>query len=157
MKKSIRATLTALAAFTAHALAQSNVCIGGDLGRLTAAEKSRCLASAARVRAEADRFHAPANWHFFIVCTEYDWQTYAAYTERPFTELAAATVDTNLARRTTFFRGQSLPVEDPTRLRLAVAREVIRATLGTENEIAIQQHLAALIPANAPEALRASR
>lgn len=161
MKTSLRATLFATAAFTVHALAQaptqSSVCIGGDLSRLTASEKGRCLASAARVRAEADRFHAPANWRFFIVCTEYDWQTYAAYTDRPLTELASATVDTNLARRTTFFRGESLPLEDPARLKLAVAREVVRATLGTDNQVAIEQRLAVLIPTPDPETLRASR
>ena len=159
MKKSFRVTLAALAAFTVHAMAQSSVCIGGDLSRLTAAEKSHCLASAARVRAEADRLHAPAGWHFFIVCSEYDWQTYAAYTDRPLSELAAAVADTNLTRRTTFFRGQSLPLEEPAALKLAVAREIVRATLGTNDELAIQKRLDSLLPATNPAAgtLRASR
>ena len=159
MRLLIHSALISLLAVSLQTTAQSRVCIGGDLDHLTAAQKGRCLASAAKVRSEATRFNAPADWHFFIVCTEADWKAYAAFSDRAPEELENLSADTNLARRTTFFRGETIATSEPVRLQLAVAHEVASALLKTSDELAIQDRIALLVPGSErhENALRASR
>lgn len=135
-----------LSTVAVHASAQPRVCIGGDLDRLSAAQKNSCRASADQVRVDVERFHAPADWHFFVVCTEEDWTTYAAMSDRG-TEVAASYVDTDLKKHTTFFRGATLSNSEPERFHRLIAHEAARGLLQSVDENVIARQLSVWMPA----------
>lgn len=90
------------------ALAQTRVCLGGDLEHLTKAQKDSCSAKAQTLRKIAASLHAPDDWHFVVVCGDQGWQQYAAYTMRQDANFLNANVDTNYTERETFLRESAL-------------------------------------------------
>lgn len=153
-----RTALVALFGLAANVSAEPRVCIGGDLDHLSQTEKSSCRASAEQVRRDAIRFHAPDDWHFYVVCTESDWAMYAAISEKA-SSLASLTVDTDLKRRTTFFRGATLAMEDSPTVHRLIAHEAARGLLQSTDEVAIAKQMAVWIPdgSESAVALTASR
>ncbi len=147
MHISIRAALVYLVGLSVQASAANRVCIGGDLDHMTDAQRRGCLANAAQVREAAGRFHAPADWHFYVMCTEEDWQAYSAFSKKSAAELARVSGDTDLERRTTFLRGGKLAVSSTSAFNKIVAREVASASLKSSDEGAIQEQVAEWIPA----------
>lgn len=146
MKIVARAVLAAVFGLAIHASAEPRVCIGGDLDHLSAPEKNSCRANAERIRQDAARFHAPSDWHYFVICTESDWKAYAAYSRRSPAELAGLNVDTDLAGRRTFFRGAVLGTASPERFHRLIAREAASALLNSVDELAIDKQVSLWIP-----------
>ena len=142
MKVLARVTLVSLLSFAVHASAESRVCIGGDLDRLSPAQKSGCFNSASRVRSQPVTLHAPSDWHFFVVCTESDWQMYASFSKRKAVDLNRIGADTDIQNRTTFFRGEWLLASGNKGLNELVAHEVAAAVLQSADEIAIHKQVA---------------
>ncbi len=140
-----RAALITFLGFAIQTSAQPRVCIGGDLDSLTQTQKNGCRASADHVRVDAEKFHAPADWHFFVICTESDWTVYAAFSQRS-AQLASSNVDTDLQKRTTFLRGATLSMSDPSSMHRLIAHESARALLQTHDEVAIQKQMSVWIP-----------
>ncbi len=145
MTMMVRSALAVLLSFAVQASAEPRVCIGGDLDHLTATEKNNCRASADRLRMDADRFHAPADWHFFVICTEADWTMYTSLTKHT-AGLESLEVDTDVQHRRTFFRGSALANPDRTHVRRLIAHEAASALLGNGDEVAIQKQVAAWLP-----------
>ena len=143
MNTSIRVALVSLLGLAVQASAANRVCIGGDLDHMTEAQRQGCLASAAQVREAAGRFHAPADWHFYVMCTEEDWQAYTAFSKRSAAEVSRMSGDTDFDRHTTFLRGGRLATSSAVAFDKIVAREVASATLRTADEAAIQEKVAA--------------
>jgi hypothetical protein len=159
MKVLARAAVVSLLALAFHASAESRVCIGGDLDHLNEAQKSGCWNSAHQIGNYAAKFHAPADWHFFVVCTDSDWKAYTAFSKRKAADLAALGADTDLEKRVTFFRGEwlrNIPVQG---LNQAVAHEVAIALLQSTDEKIIQRQVALWVPETDTTApvLRAAR
>jgi len=146
VKLTIRAVVLSLLGLAVHASAENRVCIGGDLDHLTNLQKSACWASAADVRKTAAKFHAPEDWHFFIVCTDEDWKTYATLSKRASLQLDKAGADTDLQNRTTFLRGTWLHSNDAPKLERIVAHEVASAVWQSTDEIVIQRQVALWFP-----------
>jgi hypothetical protein len=146
MNLAIRAALLSLLGLAVHASAENRVCIGGDLDHLTNSQKSACWANAADVRKSAARFHAPEDWHFFVVCTDEDWKVYAAFSKRAAAHLALEGADTDLQSRTTFLRGTWLRHSDSPGLERIVAREVASAVWQSTDEVVIQKQVALWFP-----------
>ncbi len=146
MHISVRVALVSLLGLAVQAAAANRVCIGGDLDHMTEAQRHGCLANAAQVREAAARFHAPADWHFYVMCTEEDWQAYSAFSKKSPAELSRVSGDTDLTKRTTFLRGGRLATSSPIAFDRIVAREVATASLKSVDEAAIQERVAAWIP-----------
>jgi hypothetical protein len=146
MKPFVRISLISLLSLAVHASAESRVCIGGDLDNLTQQQKNDCWASAHQIGSEATKFHAPADWHYFVVCTESDWKMYAAYSKHSAAALATLGAETDLRSRTTFFRGGWLPKGDSSGLTKTVAHEVASAVLQSTDEAVIQKQVAMWLP-----------
>ena len=108
----------------ASAIAQTRVCLGGDLGHLTPAQKTACSADIQAVRSLAAAMHAPDGWHFVVVCGEESWKQYAAYTMRDDQSLLSAAADTNFATRETFLRESRPDQGGQMSLKSVLAREV---------------------------------
>ena len=142
----VRKSLVVVAAFALQAAAQNRVCIGGNLDQLTKAEKASCWTSANRVRSLTARFSAPADWHFFVVCSASDWHDYAAYSTRSAQDLESMAADTNLSAHTTFFRGDWLMQADATTVNSLVAHEVASATMKTTDPRLIRRMVALWLP-----------
>ena len=153
-----RTALVALFGLAVNVSAEPRVCIGGDLDHLSQAEKSSCRATADQVRRDAVRFHAPDDWHFFVVCTESDWTTYASISAKG-ASLALLNVDTDVKRRMTFFRGAILAAGDSPMVHRLIAREAARGLLGSSDEVAIEKQVAEWLPQGneGAVALQASR
>ena len=94
--------------FCATALAQTHICLGGDLDHLTKTQKDHCTARLQEVRKAAAALHAPEGWHFVVVCGEEGWKAYADYSLRQDTALQHAVVDTDYAAHETFLRESAL-------------------------------------------------
>jgi len=140
----VRVSLVSLLAIAVHASAENRVCIGGDLDHLSASETSGCWNTAHEVSSDAAKFHLPADWHFYVICTDSDWKAYAAFSRRSATELATLNADTDLRQRVTFLRGSRLPAEDVASLDRVVAHEVASAQLGSTDETLIARQVAVL-------------
>ncbi len=145
MKSLTRALVGTIFGLAVHASAEPRVCIGGDLDRLSQAQKNVCWSSAKKVRADATEFHAPEDWHFYIICTESDWTTYASFSKRG-AELTSLNVDTDMDKRATYFRGEALTLGDPYNIRRLIAREAAKGLLQTLDEVALQKQVSLWIP-----------
>jgi hypothetical protein len=156
MQAFARAALISLLSLAVHASAESRVCIGGDLAHLTQAQTTDCWANAHQIGAEAAKLRGPADWHYFVICTDSDWKDYVAFSKRSAADLATLGADTDLQSRTTFFRGEWLPKATPS-FEKAVAHEVAAAVLQSTDEAAIQKRLAAWLPEADRQTLMASR
>jgi hypothetical protein len=142
-----RAAVICLLSFAVRMSAESRVCIGGDLDHMTEAEKSGCWNSAHQVGSAAVKFKGPDNWHYFVVCSEADWKAYTAFSKRGAVELAEMGADTDIGRRTTFFRGPWLRNIGLRNLDRVVAHEVATALMQTTDEKLIQRQIAEWFPA----------
>ena len=87
------------------AVAQMRVCMGGNLDTLSATERHTCEEQVARTQAAANDAHAPADWHFVVVCGEDGWKDYMAFSTAGERALADAAADTDVVNKTTFLRG----------------------------------------------------
>ena len=131
----------------AHAPAQNLFCIAGDLTNMNAVQKTMCLAKLDQVRNATEKFGAPGDWHYVVVCGESAWRTYEVFSERSEAELEKSSADTNLKGHTTFFRGDRLlTTEFPDNLEKVVAYEVASILLQTTDEKTIQRQVALWIP-----------
>ncbi len=131
----------------AHAPAQNLFCIAGDLTNMSAVQKTMCLAKLDQVRNATEKFGAPSDWHYVVVCGESAWRTYEVFSERSEAELERSSADTNLKGRTTFFRGDRLLTSEfPDNLEKVVAYEVASILLQTTDEKTIQRQVALWIP-----------
>lgn len=146
MRVSLRFAIVSALALTVHASAENRVCIGGDLDHLTAVQKSACSQLADQVRTSAATFHAPEDWHFFILCGENDWNLYASFSGRTGSDLAAFVADTNIENHTTFLSGEQLRTSGADGIRRLVAHEVAMATLQTTDEDVLQLQIASWLP-----------
>jgi len=122
--------------------AQTRFCIGGDLDHLSAAQRSTCVAKMNQIRMLTAKYHAAADWHFVVVCTDSDWSDYAAFSQRTPAQLREVSADTDLDRKTTFFRGDSLSGGRDGNLERRVTYEVASITLRSTDPEAIQQLMA---------------
>ncbi len=146
MHFSARVALVSLLGLAVQASAANRVCIGGDLDHMTEAQRHGCLANAAQVREAAARFHAPADWHFYVMCTEEDWQAYSVLSKKSPTQLSQVAGDTDLAKRTTFLRGGRLAKASAIGFDKIVAREVASASLRSVDEAVIKEQVAVWLP-----------
>jgi hypothetical protein len=135
----------ALAATLLHvpAVAQTRVCVGGDLEHLSSAGRVACNASAQAVRNAADQLHAPDGWHFVVVCGEEGWKQYAAFSTRGEDAMSDAAADTDFEQHTTYLREDRLHTTQPRGFQRVVAHEVASILLKTDDEVAIQTQMAA--------------
>lgn len=122
--------------------AQTRFCIGGDLDHLSVAQRNTCVAKMNQIRMLAAKYKAPADWHFVVVCTDTDWGEYAAFSRRSPVQLKEVLADTDLDRKTTFFRGDSLVGGRDGNLERRVTYELASVTLRTTNPGAIEQLMA---------------
>jgi hypothetical protein len=148
MKALVRVGLVSLLAFAVHASAENRVCIGGDLDHLTEAQKSGCWDIAHQVRSDAAKFNPPADWHFFVICTDSDWKAYAAFSKRSAADLATMNADTDVQQRVTFLRGARLMTADASGLDKILAHEVASALLESTDETRIKRQVAVLLQEN---------
>jgi hypothetical protein len=148
---SLTLTVAFAASLSATALAQTRFCLGGDLSHLSQAQKSSCNARLSDVRELAVAMHAPADWHFVVVCSEQGWQDYAAYTMNTSETLLAASADTNLEQHETFLREGRLGSGDRKALQAVVAHEIAGIRLHSKDEVAINTEAARLINESAPQ------
>ncbi len=149
----VRIGVAGLLSFSIHASATDRVCIGGDLDHLSEVQKSACWSSARQVHANADKFKAPDDWHFYVICSEADWKAFAMYSKTSPKLLAAAAADTDLGKRTTFFRGEWLVRADEAYVQKTVAHEVAVARLESTDEKRVQIQIAKWIPQTGSRAL----
>ncbi len=112
------------AVLCASAVAQARFCIGGDLEHLSKAQKDACSAKMQAVRNVANTLHAPASWHFVVVCGEEGWKQYAAYTMGAEADVLAAVADTNYEQHETFLRESALQQGAGSSIESSVARQV---------------------------------
>lgn len=145
MKNSIASFSLALVAtlLSASSVAQTRYCIGGDLDHLSANERAECSATLQAVRSAAAAMHAPADWHFVVVCGEQGWKDYTAFSRRGEAALEQASADTDREAQETFFREERLHTAQPHGLQHVVAHEMASILLKTEDENAIQTQMAA--------------
>ncbi len=136
--------LASAAALSASSVAQTRFCIGGDLDRLSAADRTACSATMQAVRNVASTMHAPEGWHFVVVCGEAGWKSYTAFSTRGEAALESASADTNRVEQTTYFREDRLHSTEAHGLRRVVAHEVASILLKTDDENAIQAQMVSL-------------
>lgn len=137
--------------------AQGRFCIGGDLDHLPAAQRTACSAKLAAVRGAAQRFGAPGDWHFVLVCGEEGWKDYVAFVARGDGSLERASADTDLSSHSTYLREDRLHAGEPNALERVVAREIATIVLKTADEIAIATQVTAWLGDGAQPTLQASR
>lgn len=144
MRTRFTALLTAASAalLSLPSVAQTRICIGGDLDHLSAPERAACSATAQAVRNEATSLHAPKGWHFVVVCGEEGWKSYAAFSSHPEALLENASVDTDRDQQTTYLREDRLRPTQHEGLHRIVAHEVASILLNTDSEVAIQAQMA---------------
>jgi hypothetical protein len=142
-----RLALASILVSAVHASAETRVCIGGDIDHMNAAQKAACQVTADNIRDNVSRMQAPSDWHFYVLCTEGDWQTYAAFSTRTPEQLAASSADTDLATRSTFFRRDRLFSADPATRMSVLVHEVAAARTQSTDEAVIRKQAALIIPA----------
>jgi hypothetical protein len=142
----VRVGLVFLLVSAVHASAENRVCIGGDLDHLSQAQKNSCWEMADQVRDGMTKFHPPADWHFYVICTDSDWKAYAAFSKRSAVELATLDADTDIQKRVTFLRGERLLTATGPGLDKMLAHEVASALLESTNEKLIKKQVALLLP-----------
>lgn len=125
----------------ASAVAQTRFCIGGDLDHLSEQQRTACSAKLQAVKLTAVALHAPADWHFVVVCGDEGWKSYTAYSLEGSPALRDASADTHLQERETFLRGDRLNVENLRSLRRVVAHEVAGIVLHSTDEVAIDRQM----------------
>jgi hypothetical protein len=148
MKALVRVGLVSLLAFAVHASAENRVCIGGDLDHLSEIQKTSCWNIAHQVGSDAAKFHPPADWHFYVICTDSDWKAYATFSKRSAAELATLNADTDVQQRVTFLRGERLLTADASGLDQILAHEVASALLKSTDETRIKKQVALLLQEN---------
>ena len=125
----------------ASAVAQTRFCIGGDLDHMSETQKTACHAKMQAVKQAAASLHAPADWHFVVVCGEDGWKSYAAYSLDDSAALVHADADTHLAQRETFLREDRLDLGNLRSLQRVVAHEIAEITLQSKDELAISRQI----------------
>ena len=106
MRKAI--VIAASLVFSLSAIAQSKVCMGGNLDSLSSTEKHTCENQVSLARSAAAASNASGDWHFVVVCGEDGWKSYAAFSQQGEAQLRAAASDTDFANKTTYLRGTRL-------------------------------------------------
>lgn len=143
MTFSLKALASALIATTlaSAAVAQTRYCMGGDLDHMSAAERASCSAAKEGVKATATQLHAPADWHFVIVCGEQGWKDYTAVADSGAVALQDAAADTDLSQHVTYIREGGFMTPQSRDLRLVVTHEMASIHLNTHDEGRIQAQL----------------
>ena len=98
--------------FSLSAVAQTKVCMGGNLDGLSSTERHTCENQVRMTREAATASNVPSDWHFVVVCGEDGWKDYVAFSQQPETSLRAAASDTDFANKTTFLRGTRMDSAD---------------------------------------------
>lgn len=104
MRKAI--ALAATLIFSLSAIAQSKVCMGGNLDFLSSTEKHTCENQVSMARSAAS--NVSGDWHFVVVCGEDGWKDYASFSQQGEAQLRTAVSDTDYANKTTYLRGTRL-------------------------------------------------
>ena len=122
----MRRTILCAAAlgFSLSAVAQTKVCMGGDLATLSAAERTTCENQVRMVQRSNAASKVSAGWHFVVVCGETGWKEYAAFSQQGEAQTAEAAADTDFATKTTFLRGARLLTQDAAELVVARSLQV---------------------------------
>jgi len=141
----LRFGLASLLLSAFHASAENPVCIGGDVDRLSAVQKASCWGLADRVRLGTTKFQPPADWHFYVLCTDSDWKKYAAFSTRSAQQLATLDADTDVRNHITYLRGEHLLAANLSGLDGILAHEVASAQLGSTNEELLKKQVALLL------------
>jgi hypothetical protein len=100
--------LAATLVLSISAIAQTKVCMGGNLDTMTSTEKQTCENQVSVARVAAANAKASGDWHFVVVCGEDGWKDYAAFSQQGAAQLRTAASDTDYANKTTFLRGTRL-------------------------------------------------
>lgn len=111
MMRRLLMCIAVLSAFL-PAVAQTRVCMGGNLDTLTATDRRACEEQVARARVAADDMHPPADWHFVVVCGEDGWKDYMAFSSAGEKALIHASADTDTVNKTTFLHGTRMTTTD---------------------------------------------
>jgi hypothetical protein len=106
MRKAI--VIAATLVFSLTAIAQTKVCMGGNLDTLSSTEKHACENQVSMARSAAAASNISGDWHFVVVCGEDGWRDYAAFSQQGEVTLRAAASDTDYANKTTYLRGTRL-------------------------------------------------
>lgn len=110
--RTCRVLALSIAVLAPLAVAQTPVCLGGDLSGLSGAEMASCRATAKQVRAAAATLNAPEGWHIVVVCGEAGWAQYSEVSTRTAAELASAVSDSDPTEHTTYIRAARLTPGD---------------------------------------------
>lgn len=102
-----------LLALSASAVAQTHICIGGDLDAMNATDVAACQAKMTNVRDAIKKQGSPAGWHFVVVCDEAGWKDYTSFSRQEAGLLSGASYSTDPRLRWTFLRGSNLDAEQP--------------------------------------------
>jgi hypothetical protein len=90
------------------AFAQVNVCMGGNLDRMSAVEKQACENRVHQVANAAADANLPDELHLVVVCGEDGWKDYTAFSGHDQLALSKANADADRATHTIFLRGASM-------------------------------------------------
>ncbi len=97
-----------LAALSLSAVAQTRVCIGGDLDSMSPAQITACQLKSAGVRAAATRVGVRDDWHIVVVCDDAGWGDYASFAGKSVAAVMESDQQTDAPMRTTFVRGSKI-------------------------------------------------
>ncbi len=100
-----------LLALSATAVAQTRVCIGGDVDAMNPVVIAACRSKMSGVREAIKRQGAPADWHFVVVCNEAGWKDYTSFSRQEVGLLTGASYSTDPRLGWTFLRGSDLDAE----------------------------------------------
>ncbi len=124
LSTTVRTFTIAGALLCASAVAQTRVCLGGDLEHLSPAQRAACTSKMQAVRDVAASLQAPGDWHFVVVCGEQGWRSYAAFGSATQEAVLMAAADTNLEQHETFLRETRLDVADSRSLQRLLSQEI---------------------------------
>ena len=103
-------SLALLAGLSLSAVAQTKVCIGGDLDNLSQAQIAACQMKSSGVQAAARSMGVRSDWHIIVVCDDAGWSDYASFTGKSVAAVMETDEQTDLPTRTTFVRGSKLEI-----------------------------------------------
>ncbi|AFL89045.1 hypothetical protein Terro_2809 [Terriglobus roseus DSM 18391] len=110
MRQAIVCAATIL--FSLSAVAQTKVCMGGNLDSMSSTERHSCEKQVQMTREAAVDAKVSGDWHFVVVCGEDGWKDYMAFSQQGEAPLRTATSDTDVAAKTIYLRGTRLESAD---------------------------------------------